>query len=281
MSFSLIARLFASLAFVLLGQTPVPPAVSPPEPAPKVWGYADYRIVAVRVHLLRETDVKAAGTTLTESDIARIFRKANGIWHQAGVHLRLESVVSEKTAIVAGYEHADSIPIEGLKALRPVESHPDGMFHVYYMGTMPPNGIYMGRDAIFVKETARLHPVPGGIDEPLPRVTAHELGHGMGLPHRQNTTNLLASGTTGTSLNEAEVDTVRKTLEKFAWVETPEECLKKAETLLKVGDKPGALSHLKTLLELPASEDMKAKIRVKIGDGEEKPAAGPAGTKGA
>ncbi len=37
-------------------------------------------------------------------------------------------------------------------------------------------------------------------------MTAHELGHALGLPHRQN---LLASGTTGTILNQAEVDRVR------------------------------------------------------------------------
>ena len=65
-----------------------------------------------------------------------------------------------------------------------------------------------------VKATAALRKVPDGIDEPIPRVTSHELGHGLGLPHRQDRTNLMQSGTTGTTLNEAEVKTTRAMAEK-------------------------------------------------------------------
>jgi len=43
------------------------------------------------------------------------------------------------------------------------------------------------------------------------RTTAHEICHQLGLPHRQNSTNLMASGTTGWTLNEAEVVIIRKT----------------------------------------------------------------------
>src|SRR4051812_16737805 len=70
-------------------------AATSSEAKPKVWEYGEYRVVPVRVHLLRETMTPAAGTTLTEADIARIFKQANGIWHAAGVHLRIESIVSE------------------------------------------------------------------------------------------------------------------------------------------------------------------------------------------
>ena len=80
---------------------------------------------------------------------------------------------------------------------------------VYFIHDLPVNGIYLGDGAVFVQELARLLPVPGGLDEPLPRVTAHELGHALGLRHRDDLTNLLASGTTGTTLNQAEVTSSR------------------------------------------------------------------------
>ena len=80
---------------------------------------------------------------------------------------------------------------------------------------MPVNGVYMGESFAIVQETAKLREVEGGIDEPIPRVTAHELGHALDLEHRQDTTNLLASGTTGTSLNAVEVARARKAASKI------------------------------------------------------------------
>src|SRR5438132_1108361 len=103
--------------------------------------FEEYRIVPVRVHLLRDSETRAAVTTLTEKDVRRIFTKANGIWHAAGIHLWIESIVTEKPASTAGIEHAASIPAPSLLALRPAESRKNGMFHVYYIGEMSPNGI--------------------------------------------------------------------------------------------------------------------------------------------
>ncbi len=223
------------------------PAVVAPLP---VWKASDFRMVPVRVHLLRAPDT-AAGTVLQATDIERIFKKANGIWHAAGVHLWVESIVSEMPASIEGHREDKELPLDALLPLRPKESNSADCFNVYYIHAMSPNGIYMNRDALFVKETAKLKEVPGGIDEPLPRVSAHELGHGMGLPHRQNTTNLMASGTTGTSLNAAEIEIVRTTLVRFPWVLAPDEFLKAADKQAKAGNNEAARTAYEALLELP------------------------------
>ncbi len=97
------------------------------------------------------------------------------------------------------------------RALIPAKTREFPGFRAYYIHQFDVNGIYYGRRETMIKETARLRKVPGGIDEPIPRVTSHELGHGLSLPHRQDTTNLMASGTSGTSFNETEVAAARKT----------------------------------------------------------------------
>jgi hypothetical protein len=89
------------------------------------------------------------------------------------------------------------------------------------------NGIYMGADAIVVKDTAALRTVKGGVDEPIPRVTSHEIGHAFGLGHRQDTINLMASGTTGWSLNDAEIAGARAWAARQDWILAPEPALRK------------------------------------------------------
>ena len=230
---------------------------------PKIWTTEEFRIVPVRVHLLRAPDT-AAGTILKAEDIDCIFRKANGIWHAAGVHLWVESIVSEKPATLEGHMEDLTLPLEALLPLRPKETDGTTCFNIYYIHAMTPNGIYMRRNGIFVKETAKLRDVPGGIDEPLPRVSAHELGHGMGLPHRQDTTNLMASGTTGTSLNSAEIEIVRNTLATFPWVQTSEEFLKTADKLAQDKNSTLARSYYRALLELPNASPLKDKAKASL-----------------
>lgn len=206
--------------------------------ARRVFAYDEFRLVPVRVHLLRSPRVDSLNSRLGREDVERIFSKVRRIWHKAGITLDLESVVEEE-ARDEGFD--PSRGVEAWKDARPEASKADGLLHVYYARTLPMNGVYMGRDAIFVKDTAALRPAKGGTDEPLPRVTSHEIGHALGLPHRQDEINLMASGTSGWSLNDDEIERARRTAASFDWILKPAAALerKRYAALLEIpGDSP-------------------------------------------
>ena len=194
--------------------------------ATRTFAYDDFLVVPVRVHLLRSKEEDALNCRLEEKDVRRVFAKVNRIWNKAGIAMHVESVVAEEVPKPEGFDPAEPT-MQGYKKARPQASLAAGLVHVYYVHTLPTNGVFMGRDAIFVKDTAALREVKGGVDEPLPRVTSHEIGHAMGLPHRQDTINLLASGTTGWSINDAEIDRVRDWAKRQDWVLAPPAALDK------------------------------------------------------
>jgi hypothetical protein len=206
--------------------------------ATRSFEYADFLVIPVRIHLLRCTDAEALHCRLKEEDVRRVLGKANRIWNKAGLALSLESIVTENAVCAEAF---DESKLEDFKGTRPPAGVAAGMIHVYYVHRLPTNGVFMGRDAIFVKDTAALRPVKGGVDEPLPRVTSHEIGHAMGLPHRQDTINLMASGTTGWSINDEEIDIVRAWAAKQAWILAPAAAFEKGhhEILAAIpGDSP-------------------------------------------
>jgi hypothetical protein len=207
----------------------------------------DFLVIPVRVHLLRSREEDALDCRLKEPDVHRVFEKINRIWNKAGLAPSIESIVSEDAVRPPEFDAGD---LNSYKATRPAKSRADGMAHVYYVHLLPTNGVFMGRDAIFVKDTAALRPVKGGVDEPLPRVTSHELGHAMGLPHRQDTINLLASGTTGWSINDHEIETARGWATREAWVLSPQTALDK--------------KHYEVLSRLPGESEIKEKAKAAL-----------------
>ena len=193
-------------------------------------GWADFLLVPLRVHLLLAPDEPGIQTTLTRQDVTRILGKVNCIWAQAGITFHLESLCVELATNTAGFRADVQTSTDALLRLRPEASKSPNVFHVYYLKQFGPNGICIG-GINFVKDTASLRTVAGGLDEPLPRVTAHELGHTLSLPHRQDTTNLLASGTTGGWLNAVEIQQARAAAKKFPGVESAGAVGRKADEL--------------------------------------------------
>ena len=179
--------------------------------------------VPVRVHLVQSAVNPAMQTTLAESDVRRIFGKANMVWSQAGIHFEIESIVHTE-AVAPSPEAEKKDEYARVKSMIPKASLSATALNICYVKEVRPNGFFSG--VIVVKDTASLRAVEGGIDEPLPRVTSHEIGHALSLNHRQDTTNLMASGTTGFSLNDAEIKAAREKAKTF---QTP-----------KTADKPQA-----------------------------------------
>jgi hypothetical protein len=173
--------------------------------------------IPVRIHLVSCEQETALTTTLTAGDIQRIIAKVNTIWAPANIQFTIESI--GKTTAQTQDNETDKTTFSWVTSAMPQDRLLENGLNLFYIKEMGPNGFY-SKGLIYVKDTARLNPVPGGLDEPIPRVSAHEIGHALSLQHRQEVTNLMASGKNGYLLNEAEIEAARRTaLTKFGSLE--------------------------------------------------------------
>lgn len=164
--------------------------------------------IPVRIHLVASAAEPALATTLTGDDARHVLATVNTIWAQAGIVFTAEEVGATTALDRPGVvkDDADRWVVAAMPRVRLLRNG----LNIFYVKQLTPNGFYAD-GLIVVKDTARLEPVPGGLAEPLPRVTAHEIGHALGLPHRQDLVNLMASGKNGFLLNDAEIATARAT----------------------------------------------------------------------
>jgi hypothetical protein len=162
----------------------------------------------VRVHLVKSNANPRLQTTLTEKEVLAIFDEVNSIWSQAGIRFELEAI--------EGMQALDFAPKrwyikdrDWVKTAIPTNPLSPTAIDVCFVKDMGPNGFFYG-EPVVVCQNPEFHKISGGAKNPVARVTAHELGHVLFLQHRQDHTNLMASGKNGVSLNSQEVKDARK-----------------------------------------------------------------------
>jgi hypothetical protein len=170
-------------------------------------------IIPLRVHILTAQEIDAVNCKLTDADVARVIGHVNDIWHRAGVHFGLESVVREPAEQVerfrATIEARGRDPGEELQMLLPRSSRTCDGLHVYFFHQLPYNAAFVGDDTVLASETAELRRIKGGADDAVARVTAHALGNALGLPNHTDPRSLMGGGTSGVALNASQGEAAR------------------------------------------------------------------------
>ena len=235
--------------------------------------YDEYRLLPVRFHLLESEFQEPLHCQLSVEDVDRILGKVNLIWRQASIYFYLESVVREEAAnqyVIGGFKRG--APLQLYPLIRPRQSMARSMFHLYCIHEFQPNGATIGgHDVIFFKDSASLMPVEGGMDEPLPRVLAHQLGYALSLGNVDDQLKaghvkyLMANGTTGTLLSEREVFTARQAVEGIEWHMTPTTMSEAADSLMEEGSAQEAARLYETLMSVPGRSPLKDAARLKAG----------------
>ena len=234
--------------------------------------YDEYRLLPVRFHLLESEFQEPLHCRLSTEDVDRILGKVNLIWRQASIYFYLESVVREEAAnqyVIGGFTRG--APLQLYPLIRPRQSMAHNMFHLYCIHEFQPNGATIGgHDVIFFKDSASLMPVEGGIDEPLPRVLAHQLGYALSLTNADqliagHAKYLMANGTNGTLLSEREVFTARQAVEGIEWHMTPTTMSETADSLMEEGSTQEAARLYETLMAVPGRSPTKDAAQLKAG----------------
>lgn len=162
----------------------------------------------VRVHLMQSAVHLKLQTTLGEAGVRALFVEVNTIWSQAGIRFELEGVDALQALDVAPKKWLQR-DRDWVKSALPQAHFSATAIDVCFVRQMGPNGFFYG-EPVVVSETPEFTKVKGGADNAVARVTAHELGHVLWLKHREDKTNLMASGKNGISLNHEEIQAARQ-----------------------------------------------------------------------
>src|SRR5262249_34675665 len=118
-----------------------------------------------RVHLIQSDETPAMKTTLAETDIRRIFGEVHMVWAQARIQFEIAAIVPLPTNELVVQPETQNEFGRVVKLIPWMKAGAECV-EVSYVKEIMPNGFYTSDvDAVVVKDTARLRPVDGGLDE--------------------------------------------------------------------------------------------------------------------
>ena len=231
------------------------------------FGYEEFFLVPVRVHLIQSKSIPQLGTNLRSEDVILLMEKVNEIYSQAGVHFYLESIWQEPAgsqSFLSGFK--TGIPLNMYMFLRPEQSLDQNLVHLYYVHELPVNGltILKGDGGVFISDSARLVDVKGGTDDTLSRVTAHELGHVLGMSHTVFSSNLMNEGTSGFQIDEVQVEIVRDYIQYLRSYITTGNFLADANSKFAEGQKAKMKPYFEILMSIPGESPIKYAAEKKL-----------------
>lgn len=165
-------------------------------------------VLKVAIHRVQSTLHPRLQTTLSEAAIRELFNEVNTIWAQAGIRFEIAGVNTMQALDVPPKKWLER-DRNWVKAALPQDKLNSEAIDVCFVGQMGPNGFFYG-EPVVVSESPEFTKVKGGAANPVARVLAHELGHVLWLKHRQDHTNLMASGRNGVTLNNMEIRDARE-----------------------------------------------------------------------
>ena len=229
--------------------------------------YEEFFLVPVRVHLIQSRNIPQLSTNLRSEDVILLMETVNDIYAQAGVHFYLESIWQEPAvsqSILSGFK--TGIPLNMYMFLRPEQSLDQKLIHLYYVHELPVNGltILKGKGGVFISESARLVDVKGGTDDTVSRVTAHELGHVLGMSHTISSSNLMNEGTSGFQIDEVQVEIVRAHIQELNSYSTTDSFFADANSKFLEGQKTKMKSYFEILETIPGKSSIKDAAKNKL-----------------
>lgn len=165
-------------------------------------------ILPVKVHLVQSHTYPNLHAKYVEADVLPVFFEVNRIWSQAGIRFELKNMGTLQALEVAPKKWLQR-DRDWVKSALPQAHLSATAIDVCFVRQMGPNGFFYG-EPVVVSETPTFTKVKGGSENAVARVVAHELGHVLWLKHRENHTNLMASGRNGVSLNNQEIKDARQ-----------------------------------------------------------------------